>query len=365
MNKSDEEQKPLQLTHIESLPNLYANMDGNSKLYLSPNIKFKHLGEKWHIVQFICSWHRKNNNETSIILDNQVKTDNFNKHDEMLLVAFYLAKKVMLKGQDIRKELLLQLVPFVQNMNTTYLHDYLKKIRAREINFLCLSGSRNEFLKLFYDDSNNFKSKGDIERLIGNIFVAPNSPIRNKKYKKNLNKIKEIVYEIFSNSDKHGRRDIKQAEISKNIRGLSINFTMFNKFDKEYFLNNRKRYKDFLQNVTKVLVISIFDSGEGIVKKYVETTSQTKETDMTFEERKRALLEVFLPNVTSSQTPNSGMGLTYVKNNIKELKGLLSIRTSTLELFLTPTTAKEECYKDEINEIPQCVGTLVTALIPL
>lgn len=350
----------LQLTKINDIENLYQKMTDSNQLLLSPNIKFKHLGGLFSVIQFICSWQR-HHIEVFIHLDSQINIDKIIKN-EILLIAFYLAKEVLLKNEDIRSVALKKFVPFVQDMNPNSLDVYLKD-NARKFNFLFLHKANNEFLRLFYNEYKQFKSKKEVEALIDVFIKTPVSAIKNQQYKKNLNCIKEIIYELLNNTDKHGRRNINQETIDKNIRGFSFSIYDFSDSNRIPFLDNQTGYKNFLNEVTQVLVISIFDSGEGIVKKYIETTSDKKEQTMSFEDKKNTLLKVFLPNTTSSKVPNSGMGLTYVEKNIKELQGLLSIKTNTLEYFLTPD--KNGKYEPIFTEHLPCVGTSITILIPL
>lgn len=362
MSTLNKEEKPLKLVNLQDVYTLYANI-GNNKLHLSPNIKFINLGGSWNIIQFICSWQRRHE-KVSIILNNQVNIDGLNFCDEVLLVAFYLADEVLFQEIDIKKELLVKFIPFVENMNNHSLKDYFENIRARESKFLFLDRVRNEFLIFFYNKNKTFKSKEEIESLIENIFIKFKCHMESKQYNHNLNDTKTIIYEALSNTDRHGCRDISQTKIPKNIRALSIVFSSFNDGNREPFLKNQKHFKDFLDNVKDVVVISIFDSGEGIVKKYIETTGPKKIAEMNFEEKKDTLQKVFLAGVTSSKIPNSGMGLTYIKECIKKQKGLLAIRTNGLELFFTPTQQGD--YQDHIGGIDDpCVGTLITVLIPL
>jgi len=350
------------LTQVSALPSLYQEIDKNDELTFSTNIKFTNMGASWDIIQFLCSWQRMKKN-VSIILFDQLNIEKLNFHDEKLLVACYLANTVMFQGKDIKHDLLIQFIPFVKNMNNGSLENYLKEKRANEIKFICLGGAKNEFLKFFYNNDQTFKSKGEIQKFIENIFQTPRLPIVYKKYKHDLSNIKEIIYELFNNTDKHGRQDIQNKYISKSVRSLSLEFISFNDENRESFLENQDEYKYFLKDVTDVLVISIFDNGEGIVKKYIETTTDQNESTLTFSEKKKILEKVFLPDITSSLVPNSGMGLTYAKDSIQTLNGLLTIKTNSLKLFLSPDKNKK--YVETIEESAHHIGTLITVLIPL
>ncbi len=353
-------EKRLELTDISHLTDFYQNLENANELYFKPKIKFKHLGGSWEISQFLCSW-KERNKEAVIVLDNQLKIDNLDFKSELLLIAFFLSKKVICKN-DKRDYLLSKFIPFVRNMNSSTLEEYIKGCEPREIKFLCLGGAKNEYLRLFYDGK-SFKNKTHVENLIENLFISHNSAIKNEAFPlQKLKEIKEIVYEAFNNTDKHGSRDIEGEKISKSIRSLDISIVDMNEKNKIPFVEKNKDYEEFLENVKQLLVISIFDNGEGIVKKYIETTSDKKESQMSFEDKKKTLEKVFLPKISSSKTPNSGMGLTYLKECVKKLQGMLSISTSSLKLNLIP---KKHGYSEEIMEVSPRSGTLITVLIPI
>ncbi len=368
MTDANKKQNALKLVKVSDIQNLYINIGKSNHLILSPNIKFKHLGGTSSVIQFLCSWQR-HHQEVFVILNDQVNIgSNKLAKNEVLLVAFYLAKEVLFKGKDIKADLLGRFIPFIESMNSESLKNYLSVKgnmtgKGKEFKFLFLNKARNEFLKFFYRDTEQFKTKKEIEDFLGDLLKTPVSAIQKSQYTQNLNPIKEIIYEILNNTDKHARRDIKQALIPKNIRGFFLNFYDLNDNNRQSFVDNQPEYGYFLKNVMEVLVISIFDSGEGIVKKYIETTSDKKEEEMSSEDKKNILLKVFLPKTTSSKVPNSGMGLTYTKKNIKKLKGLLSIKTNTLEYFLTPD--ENRGYKKTFEDCKPCVGTSVVMLIPL
>lgn len=353
--------KILKLTDINQLTDLYQNLESANKLYFKPKIKFKHLGGSWEISQFLCSW-KERNEEAVIVLDDQLKIDNLDFKSELLLIAFFLSEKVVYKSSEKKDYLLSKFIPFVRNMNSPTLEEYIKGCEPREIKFLCLGGAKNEYLRLFYNGE-SFKSKTDVENLIKDLFIYHHSAIKTKAFPlEKLTEIKEIVYEAFNNTDKHGSRDIQGKKISKSIRSLDISIVDMNEKNKIPFVEKNKDYEEFLENVKQLLVISIFDNGEGVVKKYIETTSDKKEANMTFEDKKETLKKVFLPKVTSSAIPNSGMGLTYLKECVKRLNGMLSISTNSLKLNLIP---KKEGYEEEIMEVSHRSGTLITVLIPI
>ena len=358
MTTLSKKQKFLELTKIEDIDEVYKGIEKCNTLQISPKIKFRNLGGSAKIIQLLCTWERLHK-EVTITLNKQtdINSHQFRKN-KLLLVAFYIADEVLQNGKTIRKEALKKFIPLVEKMHE------LSSTRGREYKYIFFQGAKNEFLRPFYS-GDKFKSRKDIVSVIDTLIKEPISAIKKGSFDKDLENIKTIIYELLSNADQHGRRDINQDEIPKNIRGLYIDIHAFSDTNRESLLKNQEKYVNFLKNVKEVLVISIFDSGEGIVKKFIETTSDKKEKHMTFDEKKDVFKKLFMAGITSSGVPNSGMGLTYVEKSIKDLKGLLSFKTSTLEYFLTPTEKGEYDDKPEYTECTPCVGTSIVALIPL
>jgi len=354
----------LRLTKINQLTSLRKTIYRSPKLYLKSDLKFKYLGGSWEAIQFLCTWQRIHK-KVFIELDKQLSLENINYRNELPLIAFFLSTEVLYQRIDERNKLLTKFIKFVETMNSPTLSEYLKNNRAREFKFICLGGAKNEYLRLFYRNK-KFRTKNEIIAIFKSTFQSVNSPIKKKEYLiKNLSGIVEIIYEVLSNADKHGSRDIEHNKIPQSIRSIDINFVNFTATNKEAFLANHPHFLRFLSPVRQLLVISIFDNGEGIVKKYYETTNteSKKEADLTFEVRKDILKEVFNTGNTSSKIPGSGMGLVYVKDNIQKLKGAFFISTGSLLVNFYPKVDGK--YSMQIKEVSYQVGTLFTVLIPL
>ena len=356
MNNSKKKQYSKRLTNIADIKEIYENIEQCNALEVSPNIKFKHLGGSAQIIQLLCTWQRTHS-DCSIVLNKQtnIESTKFEKN-EVLLVAFYIAKEVLQSEKEIRKKVLKGFIPFVMGMHE------LSSGQGREHKYLFFQGARNEFLIPFYENK-IFRQESDVLEVIGQLIRTSASAISDGSFSGDLECIRIIIYELLSNTDKHGRRDVDNIEILKNVRGLFIDIHDFSNENRMSFVKNQVNYAHFLTNVKQVLAISIFDSGEGIVRMYKGIKSNQKENYMTFEEKEKVLKEVFLPGASSSEVRNSGMGLTYVEECIKKLRGLLSIKTDTLEYFLSPTIDGE--YEDMCKECLPCVGTSIVALIPL
>ena len=363
--------KKLKLTNIHQIKKLYKSLEDNSnlvdhsRLYLSPNIKYVNIGVTLDIVQFLCTWQRKNE-EVSLFIEDIINLDNLNPKSLVFLVALYLSKEARYRGENKKNDLLDKFILFVENMNSSSLESYFKNIRAREVRFVCLGGAKNEYLQFFYrfdGKKYKFKRKEEITYLLKQLY-GDNCLKISKRYKfptEKLDCINTIIYEIFHNTDHHGKRGIDNTKIKKSIRSLSIDIFSLNESYRDLFIKNHPYFGGFLHNMKSLLIVSIFDNGEGIVKKYVETKGINKEDKMDFSEKMKILKEVFLKGATSSEIPNSGMGLAYVKDNVKKLGGALLIRTGTVELL---TVFDENTDGDSKKEISPCVGTLITVFNP-
>ena len=366
-------EKTFRLTKVQQIPSLYEVIQDIKILYLKLNIKFRGLGAEWEAIQFICSVQRLNKS-IHMKLDSQLIIDDIKFNEPLPLISIYQSNEVEHKNIDKRDILLEKFIPFVRLMNSIDIPSYLRQKKTedlkfiRKFQFICLGGARNEYLNFFYSNR-VLKDKESIERFLRNILryrvrleTKSNFPIER------LKDICEIVYEAFSNAARHGSISIDSKKIYKSVRALDISFINLTKTDIPPLVKNYRHLEDLLTITEKLLFISIFDNGEGIVKKYVEALSSDKEATMSFEEKAKVLQRVFMPNVTSSKDPNSGMGLTYIKNNIQKLNGALSISTGNLYLNMTPHRdgTGSITYNDSaIEEVPYRVGTLIFIIIPL
>lgn len=355
----------LKLTNIDDIPKLYKNINSSNQLFLSTNIKFKQFAI-WDIIQFICSWKKKHPKNTEILLHKLINVENINKEDEILLTAFFSADKVIYKDEDKRMGLLQSFIPYVKSMNSSQYNSE----SGKKIKFLFFGGATNEFLKSFYNE-NIFKHRQEVVPFIKTL-------LWNARFKTDdkITQIAEIIYELIHNTDKHARLDLDNNYIKRSVRALSIDFIEFSNKDKDGFLNKYEHYRGFLSDVKKVLSISVFDNGEGIIKKYNDTLCEIGKKDKKTEylddaEKLEILKEAFKHGTTSSTIPNSGMGLFYVQEKIKEIKGSLSIKTNSLDFFMSPNLKKIDAMSsDEYHTIitgnnSAYTGTSITLLIPL
>ena len=151
--------------------------------------------------------------------------------------------------------------------------------------------------------------------------------------------------------------------IKSSVRSLSFRFVEFSKADKESSLSKSERYRTFLGVHSQMLAISIFDNGEGIIKRYIELTTDKKEDSFTFDERREIFSKIFEEGITSSTIPNSGQGLSFAQKSIQDLKGAYLVSTNGIELFYSPDETGK--YGEKYEEVLARTGTLITLLIPV
>ena len=354
----------LKLTHDNQLQNLYQNIDKSNTLQLSLDIKDLHFDEEWQIIQFICSW-AKRHPECEVKLFEQTKIANLDEKNNILLVASYITQKTTLKRIDIKQEILNKFAPYVNRMNGK-LSDIDKYPNEGKLTFFCFGGTKNEFSHHFYNNNVNeecgkkIKEESDIRNFIEK---SLNILQKQKKLSDKIQHITKCVYEFFSNTDKHGRTSVKHIPIKSSVRALSFRFVRFSKSNRESSLSKSDRYRIFLEKHSQMLIISIFDNGEGIIKRDIELTTNKKEDSLTFDERRGIFSKIFDEGITSSTIPNSGQGLSFAQKSIQDLKGAYLISANGIELFYSPD--ETGVYGEKYEESHARTGTLVTLLIPV
>ena len=338
--------KPINIYNSSKIEDLYKKLEKSSFINFPTDIKFQHFNYDWELIQFICTWRKKQEN-AEIILKENLEVDSFDKYTILNLIGFCLVDKIIHKQTDIKKDILSRFKDFVKHMNSVSFKEYKDSefVKGQRYDFIFLGGYKNEYLKFFYKNKEEFKSQIEIKNFLNNF--------------KFNDDIKTIIYELLSNTDKHGRWDIQEKKIENSIRGITINRQNFlAKGAKEAFLQKFPQYKGFL-TAKEYHSICIFDNGEGIAKKILGESPQN------YEETIEAIEKAFKEFTTSSNIPNSGMGLHFVRESVEALRASLYIRTGNVELNHIPSSNNlypRFRFKDLRFSV---IGTLVKILIPV
>ena len=152
--------------------------------------------------------------------------------------------------------------------------------------------------------------------------------------------ISKIVWELLKNTDEHAKKDyLGEVKLQPSTRGL---YMRIHKSSKNGFLEGtnheglKKYYRSsFYSEDTDcfLLEISVFDSGPGMVKRFL---SSTYSRDITINEEINIIKKCLIKGQTSvigTEGKSKGYGLDEVLNLLNERRGFLKIRTGRCSIY--------------------------------
>lgn len=276
---------------------------------------------------------------------------------------------------------------------------------SNSTNLLCLDSYPSTFPEQLYPaaadgqltDWDGFRKV--IEGLIRS--VAADTEVRGKITERS-NHISTIIYELFKNTHDHARQDHNGRILGDSIRGLHSHFYTIESLQavisakKEESLNPVERYVLSLlqpyretlnteykkRDISGFLELSVFDSGPGLAAKWLGHDIRMDSAQVQLD----AVLACFGKGRTSLPTGGRGFGLWKVLEQLKQIKGLIRVRTNqvhvvrhyaNLENRQTETEGDGYVLQKEVlfdwrrgitqkpSDYPSVEGTLVSVLLPL
>jgi hypothetical protein len=177
---------------------------------------------------------------------------------------------------------------------------------------------------------------------------------------KSLDSLQTIVWELVKNTDDHAKKDyLNQTQLSPNTRGVFFKIHRSSKDNFIEYANDHKGLESYYNAALKptdnfILEISVFDSGPGMVKRFLG--SNWNESVTTLEEVdtiKRCLIKG-VTSVTNFTGEFKGYGLHNVLQTLNIQKGFLKIRSGNVSLYRdlieTPYFETDEIDKVELKD---------------
>lgn len=208
----------------------------------------------------------------------------------------------------------------------------------------------------------------------------------NRNVADSFDDIVKIIWELLKNTDDHAKKDyLDKAKLLPNCRGL---FMRIQRSSKTVFIDNtkhlglKKYYESALNNEDHnfILEISVFDSGPGLVKRFLgKNWSNNEDINNDIDIIRKCLIKG-QTSVTTSQGKNKGYGLDEVLRLLDIKKGFLKIRTGRVSIYRdlieTPYKTTQEPNEidlldwknnsdSEYSEMYNTEGTLITLACPL
>lgn len=208
-----------------------------------------------------------------------------------------------------------------------------------------------------------------------------------RHFRDSFDSMSKIVWELLKNTDEHAKKDyLGESKLQPNTRGL---FMRIHRSSKKGFVEGtiheglKKYYRASLYQEDAdcfLLEISVFDSGPGMVKRFL-SSSYNKDLTMTQEiDTVRKCLIKGQTSVLGAEGKNKGYGLDEVLRLLNDKRGFLKIRTGRCSIYrdlinspyrATQNAEQVELFdwisssNDSYSEMKNTEGTLITLVYPL
>jgi hypothetical protein len=161
----------------------------------------------------------------------------------------------------------------------------------------------------------------------------------NTSANKSLDDLQTIVWELLKNTDDHAKKDyLNQNELSPNTRGV---FFRIHRSSKSNFIEHankhtglEKYYYSALSEMDNfILEISVFDSGPGMVKRFLGANWTD---EVTTKQEVNTIKKCLIKRATSVEGfhgKHKGFGLDNVLRTLDTQKGFLIIRSGHVSLY--------------------------------
>jgi hypothetical protein len=285
-----------------------------------------------------------------------------------------LARGIQLGAHEVDRRNVL--IAAAEKLSATDAGDFDQIVHGRILDLICVSGSRFQYLRPLFSADGVVKESSEMrnimEKLVG--FVNKES---NRKLPDSLVKSLGLFStELIQNTQEHAVQDHVGKPYLAHIEGMMIGWTRLSHdlFSKDFSGNSvLKAYWDIESKETgagvtslRVFEVSYFDSGPGLVSRF----KGRQVTDMTLEEERESLLECLQHKSTSKPGGAAGEGLPLVLNELKQVGGLIRIRSGRLSVF-NAFTKKDphrnifdfENWSDAL--LAPVEGAVVSILVPL
>lgn len=292
------------------------------------------------------------------------------------ITALRLCDGVVVGDQLIRRRDALE--PASEKMGYSDKMLWNRIIKGRTIDFTCVSGSKVQYLRPLF----TVRNKHAVKRKEGMFFV--------------LNSLSEVVAkadaehipqsfiracavfasELLKNTQEHATSDHRNQPYLEHAEGLLVSWQEMSErsygsdFEghprlREFWQRERVAVRNGQEMALRCLQLSFFDTGPGFASR---ATGKLVE-ELTLEDERKALLDCLQKNASTKREAGSGNGLPDVLEELREVGGLICIRSGRLSVFNAFNPSDERDVFDFADWSPKplaaAAGAVVSLLIPI
>lgn len=372
----------------DELEDLYQELNSSNVINLPVNFKKLRLGLLPRVCQVLITALKYNPNKEVKFFqfdsENEGAVMEILEHPECL-TAILMSDQVYEKdklsdGKKIKVELKSKINRDIQHRLNRSIFQHQHRVQMFAVDH---SINKYAFPSCFYfpEGSNTLNTSEEYAALLTNIIKRyhPRTEISNSE----INSFALAIHELVENTEQHGKIEFNTGKVKKSVRGLILDYQFIsNNKDIEKIGGRNTPITEYL-NATKLikgtmhfLEISIFDSGEGILKTFRSNNTHLPD----IQEEVKIVQNSFAKGVTSkAESHGYGRGLHNVRTILNNRDGFLSLRTGRVSLYRdfnrdpliedeqTPLSLFDEGSKSTsvYNQLAHAEGLALSILVPL
>ncbi|MES2206707.1 MAG: hypothetical protein V4525_07920 [Pseudomonadota bacterium] len=267
-----------------------------------------------------------------------------------------------------------------EKMEHTDSQDFPKIIKGRSIDITCVSGAKLQYLRpLFTSRSPDaVKDKNGMHIFLQSLMNYINKkdmPLISNDF---LKACSIFTKELFENTQEHAVQDHKGVPYITHVEGLIASWLNMEESEYASDFQGHEKLKDFWEREAeqssssrgsekslRCFQLSFFDSGPG----FASRITGCKSTELERDEERKNLISCLQKNFTTKRQIGAGQGLPGVLVSLKEIGGLIRIRSGRYSIFNCFKFNEDEdifSFNDWTEEpLDTVAGVVISLIIPL
>ncbi|HBO2549553.1 TPA: hypothetical protein VDV84_002282 [Pseudomonas aeruginosa] len=248
-------------------------------------------------------------------------------------------------------------------------------VKGRCIDLLCVGGSKIQYLKPLFSSRGKAKEKDDMAPVMRKLVDRTTQQSRAGVPESLVHALALFSAELIQNTQEHAVTDHAGRPYLSHVEGMLMGWTRFYESTfREDFSGHPELKKYWNEEAAKTetgakslraFEVSYFDSGPGLVSRYTGKPVQ----EMTLEDERGALLRCLQHKSTSKSQAAAGEGLPSVLQELRQIGGLMRVRTGRLSMFnaFTPGDNRDLFAFNDWTEtsLSPVQGAVISILVPL
>lgn len=251
-------------------------------------------------------------------------------------------------------------------------------IKGRTIDLTCVSGSKVQYLRPLFSARTDHavKPKEGMSLVLGALSDYVTKSDAELIPRSFIKACAVFACELVKNTQQHATKDHRERPYLEHAEGLIMSWQQMPEesykqdFEGhprlvEFWERERVQVQDGAGLALRCLQISFFDTGPGFASRATGKLAD----ELSLEDERNALLASLKKNASTKREAGAGNGLPDVLEALREIGGLMTIRSGRLSIFNTFTPGETRDLFDFDNwssrTLAPATGAVVSLLIPI